>query len=160
MKGEAVAAGPASKFIEGSFGTAAGPMEVPVAGQFTADFNARFEPSTVPYNREAYDAAVLIALAMWRAGPVFFELSRAEQGAAIRDGIMAVANPPGEEVTYGELEKAFDLLTEGKEIDYQGVSGPIVFDENGDMGVGAMEIWAIRDGQVVTDRMVEVKIGK
>ncbi len=159
MKGEAVAAGPASKFIEGSFGTAAGPMEVPVAEQFTADFNARFEPSTVPYNREAYDAAVLIALAMWRTGPVFFELSRAEQGAAIRDSLMAVANSPGEEVTYGELEKAFDLLTEGKEVNYQGVSGPVVFDKNGDISAGAMEIWVIKEGKVVTDRMVEVKIG-
>lgn len=158
MKGEPVAAGPASKFIEGSFGTAAGAMEIPVAAQFTADFNERFEPSTVPYNREAYDAAVLIALAMWRTGPVFFELSRAEQGAAIRDSLTAVANSPGEEVTYGELEKAFDLLTEGKEVNYQGVSGPVEFDKNGDMSVGAMEIWVIKEGEIVTDRMVEVKI--
>jgi len=158
MKGEAVAAGPASKFIEGSFGTAAGAMEIPVAAQFTADFDERFEPSTVPYNREAYDAAVLIALAMWRTGPVFFELSRGEQGVAIRDSLMAVANSPGEEVTYGELEKAFDLLTEGKEINYQGVSGPVEFDKNGDMSMGAMEIWVIKEGEIVTDRMIEVKI--
>ena len=156
MKGEAVAAGPASKFIEGSFGTAAGPLEIAVAEQFTADFNERFEPSTVPYNREAYDAAVLIALAMRKAGPSFFDMSRAEQGRAIRDNLRAVANPPGEEVTYGELEKAFDLLKEGKDINYQGVSGPIEFDENGDMSVGAIEIWVIKDGKVVTDRVVKV----
>ena len=154
MKGEAVAAGPASKFIEGSFGTAAGAMPPPE--QFTADFNERFEPSAVPYNREAYDAAVLIALAIRKAGPSFLKLSRAEQGVAIRDNLRAVANPPGEEITYGELEKAFDLLTEGKEIDYRGVSGPIVFDENGDISVGAMEIWVIKDGKIVTDRMMKV----
>jgi len=156
MKGEAVAAGPASKFIEGSFGTAAGPLEVPVAEQFTSDFNQRFEPSTVPYNREAYDAAVLIALAMWKTGPSFFDMSRAGQGVAIRDNLRAVANPPGEEVTYGELEKAFDLLKEGKDVNYQGVSGPIEFDENGDMSVGAIEIWVIKEGKVVTDRVVKV----
>jgi len=156
MKGEAVAAGPASKFIEGSFGTAAGSLITPVLEQFTADFNERFEPSAVPYNREAYDAAVVIALAMWRTGPVFFELTRAEQGAAIRDNLRSVANPPGEEVTYGELEKAFDLLTEGKEIDYQGVSGPILFDENGDVNAGAIEIWVIREGKVVAERTIEV----
>jgi len=156
MKGEAVAAGPASKFIEGSFGTAAGSLITPVLEQFTADFNERFEPSAVPYNREAYDAAVLIALAMWRTGPVFFELTRAEQGAAIRDNLRSVANPPGEEVAYGELEKAFDLLTEGKEIDYQGVSGPILFDENGDVNAGAIEIWVIREGKVVAERTIEV----
>ena len=154
MKGEPVAAGPASKFIEGSFGTAAGASPPPE--QFTSDFNERFEPSTVPYNREAYDAACLIALAMRKAGPSFFDMSRAEQGKAIRDNLRAVANPPGEEITYGELEKAFDLLKEGKEIDYRGVSGPIVLDENGDISVGAMEIWVIKDGKVVTDRMMKV----
>lgn len=157
MKGEAVAGGPASKFIEGSFGTVAGALEVAVLEQFTADFDAKFEPSTVPYNREAYDATVLIALAIGRAGEAFFEMSRAEQGQAIRDNLRAVANPPGEEVTYGELKKAFDLLKEGKEINYQGVSGPIVLDANGDISVGAIEIWVIRDGKIVTDRLIEVR---
>jgi len=158
MKGEAVASGPASKYIEGSFGTAAGALEVAVAEQFNADFNAKFEPSTVPYNREAYDATVLIALAICRAGESFFDMSRAEQGQAIRDNLRAVANPAGEEVTYGELNKAFDLLKEGKEINYQGVSGPIVLDDNGDISVGAIEIWQILGGEVVTDRLVEVKV--
>lgn len=156
MKGEAVATGPASKFIEGSFGTAAGPLEIPVAEQFTADFNQRFEPSTVPYNKEAYDAAVLIALAMWKAGPSFFKMSRAEQGKTIRDNLRAVANPPGEEVTYGELEKTFGLLKEGKDVNYQGVSGPIGFDENGDINAGAIEIWVIKESKVVTERTVKV----
>ncbi|GAH82060.1 unnamed protein product, partial [marine sediment metagenome] len=106
--------------------------------------------------REAYDATVLIALAICRAGESFFDMSRAEQGQAIRDNLRAVANPAGEEVTYGELKKAFDLLKEGKEINYQGVSGPIVLDENGDISVGAIEIWQILGGEVVTDRLVEV----
>ena len=158
MKGEAVASGPASKYIEGSFGTAAGALDVAVAEQFEADFNAKFEPSTVPYNREAYDATVLIALAICRAGESFFDMSRAEQGQAIRDNLRAVANPAGEEVTYGELKKAFDLLKEGKEINYQGVSGPIVLDDDGDISVGAIEIWQILGGEVVTDRLVEVKV--
>ena len=83
-------------------------------------------------------------------------MSRAEQGQAIRDNLRAVANAPGEKVTYGELEKAFDLLTEGEEINYQGVSAPIEFDENGDTNAGAIEIWVIRNGQVVTERIVKI----
>lgn len=157
MKGEAVASGPASKYIEGSFGTAPGALEVAVSEQFNADYDAKFGPTTVPYNVEAYDAAVLIALAIGRTGESFFDMSRAEQGQAIRDNLRAVANPPGEEVTYGELKKAFDLLKEGKEINYQGVSGPIVLDDNGDISVGAIEIWVIKEGEVVTDRLIEVK---
>lgn len=156
MKGEDVASGPASQYIEGSFGTTAGTLITPVLDQFTADFNARFEPSTVPYNREAHDATVLIALAICKAGEPFFEMSRAEQGQAIRDNLRAVANSPGIEVTYGELEKAFDLLKEGKDIDYQGVSGPVGFDKDGDVNAGAIEIWSIKEGKVVTERTVTV----
>lgn len=156
MKGEAVASGPASKYIEGSFGTSAGPAEKAIVEQFTADFNERFEPTTVPYNREAYDAVVLIALAISKVGPSFFEMSRAEQGQAIRDNLRPVANAPGEKVTYGDLEKAFGLLTEGEEINYQGVSAPIEFDENGDTNAGAIEIWVIRNGQVVVERIVKI----
>ncbi|GAI85186.1 unnamed protein product [marine sediment metagenome] len=156
MKGEAVAAGPASKYVEGSFGTVAGVLDTPVLEQFNADFNAKFEPSTVPYNREAYDAVIVIALAISRVGPSFFEMSRLEQGAAIRDNLTAIANAPGEQVTYGELEKAFDLLKAGKDINYQGVSGPLEYSDDGDVNVGAIEIWSIKDGKVVTERTVTI----
>jgi len=158
MKGEAVAAGPASKYIEGCFGTAPGPIKVAAAEQFEADYITAYGKSTVPYRGESYDAAALIALAIQKTGPDFLKMSRAEQGRAIRDNLRAVANPPGEEVTYKEFAKAFDLLKAGTDINYQGIAGPCTIDENGDMSEGAIEVWRIHNGKVETVRMQRVKM--
>jgi ABC-type branched-subunit amino acid transport system substrate-binding protein len=158
MKGEAVSAGPASQHIEGSFGTAPGPIKVAAAEQFEADYTAKYGKSTVPFRGESYDAVALIALAIQKAGPDFLKMSRAEQGRAIRDNLRAVANSPGVEVTYKEFAKAFDLLKAGTDINYQGIAGPCVVDENGDMSEGAIEIWYIHNGQCETVRMHEVKM--
>jgi len=145
MKGEGVAPGPACASaeapgpIEGAYGTVA------AAGfrsdQFDADFNAAFEPSTVPYNYQAYDAVMLIALAMIKAGD--------SSGPAIRDSLRTVANSPGEEVFYGEWDKAVSLLNQGKEINYQGVSGLVDFKDTGDVEGGIL-IWKIEGCQVVS----------
>lgn len=148
MKGEGVAPGPACESadnpgpIEGSYGTVA------AAGfrldQFNEDFNAQFGPTTIPYNTNAYDAVMVIALAIARAGEA--------TGTAIRDNLRAVANPPGEKVYYGELEKALGLLEQGKEINYEGVSGPVDFKDTGDV-LGGILIWKI-EGCQVKDVMV------
>jgi ABC-type branched-subunit amino acid transport system substrate-binding protein len=144
MKGEGVAPGPACQSadapgpIEGAFGTvaAAGSRTDP----FDADFSEAFEPSTVPYNYQAYDAVTLMALAMINAGEA--------TGPAIRDNLRAVANPPGEEIFYGEWDKAVRLLNEGKEINYQGVSGVVDFKDTGDVS-GEILVWKIEGCQVV-----------
>ena len=145
MKGEGVAPGPACASadspgpIEGAFGTVA------AAGfntaQFDADFNAAFEPSTVPYNYQAYDAVMLMALAMAKAGEA--------TGPAIRENLRAVANPSGEEVFYGDLAKALDLIDQGKDVNYQGTSGVVDFKDTGDVS-GSILIWKIEGCQVVS----------
>jgi len=158
MKGEGVAPGPACPSaekpgpIEGALGTAAGAPKVAVAAQFNKDFAAKFGPTSVPYNTQAYDAAAVIALAAARAVAQGGEVT----GKAIRDNLRTVANPPGEVVTYNEFAKAFKLLKEGKEINYEGVSGPVDFDKAGDMATGVIEIWKIQGCQVITVALAEV----
>ena len=143
MKGEGVAPGPAcaaaneSGPIEGAYGTVAASGFR--AAAFDADFNAAYGPSTVPYNYNAYDAVMLIALAMLRAGDT--------SGPAIRDNLRAVANPPGEPIYYGEWAKAVALLNAGEDIDYQGVSGLVDFKDTGDVAGGIL-IWKIEGCQV------------
>lgn len=164
MKGEGVSPGPAcdpeapfdQQYIEGTFGTAPGSLAVEVAKEFEAAYATEYKPSGIPFRSQSYDAAILIALAIQKTGPEFLGMSRAEQGRAIRDNLRAVANPPGEEVTYGELTKALELLSKGVDINYQGVSGPITFDENGDMAEGAIEIWTIKGCKVTSVWIVEV----
>ncbi|MGY4706327.1 ABC transporter substrate-binding protein [Candidatus Bipolaricaulota sp. J31] len=157
MKGEGVTPGPAcptqgpcdEQYLEGSFGTAPGALVVAARAAFEADYEAAFGPSGIPFRAEAYDAVVLIALAIAAAGEA--------SGPAIQAKLREVANPPGVEVTYGELAKAFALLGEGKDINYQGVSGPITWDKYGDPSEGAIEIWTVKDCQVQTVWVVEVK---
>lgn len=143
MKGEGVAPGPACAAadepgpIEGAYGTVAASGFC--AAEFDADYNAAFGASTVPYNYNAYDAIMLIALAMLRAGDA--------SGPAIRDNLRAVANPPGEPIYYGEWAKAVALLNAGEDIDYQGVSGLVDFKDTGDVAGGIL-IWRIEGCQV------------
>ncbi|NIA03709.1 MAG: ABC transporter substrate-binding protein [Nitrospirae bacterium] len=144
MKGEGVSPGPACASadnpgpIEGAYGTVASAGFQ--AAQFDSDYATTFDPSTVPYNYQAYDAMMLIALAMERAGDT--------SAQAIHDNLRAVANPAGEKVYYGEWAKAVALLKAGKEINYEGVSGVVDFKDNGDVA-GGITIWKIKDCQVV-----------
>jgi len=146
MKGEGVSPGPACASadepgpIEGVFGTVAAAGFK--AEQFEADYDAGgYGPSTIPYHDKAYDAVMLMALAMVRAGDT--------SGVAIRDNLRAVANPPGEIVYYDEWEKAVALLQAGQDINYQGAAGLVDFKETGDVE-GAIEIWKIEGCKVVT----------
>ena len=45
-----------------------------------------------------------------------------------------MASPPGEIIRPGEWAKAKKLLAQGKEINYEGASGNVDFDANGDVG--------------------------
>ncbi|MFB6193813.1 MAG: ABC transporter substrate-binding protein [Halobaculum sp.] len=65
----------------------------------------------------AYDALILQALAMHKAGEA--------SGTAIAKNIRSVSRPGGTKVTVGEFQKAKDELDNGNEIDYQGASSPV-----------------------------------
>ncbi len=133
--------------LEGMYGTAPGAVESAATAQFTSDYAAAHGDSTLPFIRESYDAMVLFGLAIEAAG--------SDDPVAVRDAMRAVAGPPGAEVGPGEAEiaRALELLRDGQEINYQGASGPVDLDENGDV-TGAMEIWKIAGGQLVTERVI------
>ncbi|RMF34037.1 MAG: ABC transporter substrate-binding protein [Alphaproteobacteria bacterium] len=83
------------------------------------------EAPTAPYVPNAYDATFLIALAIEKAGAP----DRSKISAALRE----VANPPGEIILPGEWAKAKRLIAEGKDINYEGATGSVDFDEHGDV---------------------------
>ncbi|MDD1748554.1 MAG: ABC transporter substrate-binding protein [Methanothrix sp.] len=86
------------------------------------------------YCSNSYDALAVVALAM--------EQAKNATGRAIADNIRSVANPPGVEVS--DLEEALKLVREGKDINYQGASGEITFDENGDVS-GRYTVWTVAE---------------
>jgi len=73
------------------------------------------------YAPESYDATVLIALAAKAAGD--------DSGTAIAEQLPAVSEGGTKCTTY---EECSTLLDSDEDIDYDGFSGPVEFDENGD----------------------------
>jgi branched-chain amino acid transport system substrate-binding protein len=134
--------------LEGTYGTEPGAMETEGAVVFAAAYEERYgEPPPWPFVDMAYDAVVLLALATEKAGSI--------NSSAIRDALRDVANPPGEVVGPGAagIEQALQLVRSGQDVNYEGASGPVDLDENGDVTCGAVEVWRIEGGEIVTVRV-------
>jgi ABC-type branched-subunit amino acid transport system substrate-binding protein len=82
------------------------------------------------YGPESYDATNLIALAA--------EAAKSDSGKAIASQLINVSKD-GEKCTDFKTCKA--LLDQGKDIDYDGVSGPVEFNEVGDPAVATIGIY-------------------
>jgi branched-chain amino acid transport system substrate-binding protein len=67
-----------------------------------------------------------------------------------------VSAPPGDKFTYLELADAITALQDGQDIDFDGVTGPIDFDDNGDPTTATYEVWTYGDdGQLEVMRQFE-----
>ncbi|MFQ5567940.1 MAG: ABC transporter substrate-binding protein, partial [Paracoccaceae bacterium] len=97
-----------------------------VSYQLFADAFAKtgMDPAA-PYASQGYDATFLIALAIEKAG--------AADPAKIAAALGEVANAPGEVIRPGEWSKAKALIAAGKDVNYEGASGTVDFDSNGDV---------------------------
>ena len=92
---------------------------------FAKEFEKTGMDPAAPYASHGYDATFLVALAIEKAGSA----DRSKISAALRE----VANAPGEVIRPGEWAKAKKLIAEGKDINYEGASGPVDFDDKGDV---------------------------
>jgi branched-chain amino acid transport system substrate-binding protein len=142
--------------FDGMQGTAPGAL---LPTEFGATFDDAFEDKygylyQTPFNRETYDAVVLISLAAEKAGST--------DPTAIRDALRDMANAPGEVAGPGAdgVADAFEAVRAGTDIDYQGAAGSIEFDENGDILVAAIEIWRVdaASEKLVVDRRTKVDL--
>lgn len=101
--------------------------------------DAGFDP-TSSFAGESYDAAALIILAIAKAGSA--------DRTAIRDGILDIANEPGEKIMPGELARGIELLQNGEDIDYVGATDVELIGEG--EAAGSYRVFAIRDGALHT----------
>lgn len=76
-------------------------------------------------NANVYDSAFMMALAIEAAGSA--------QSADIAAGLRLISGPEGETIYPGEYAKAVAILKSGGQVNYEGASGPVDFDENGDI---------------------------
>ena len=123
----------------------------PAAGGPEVDaFNELYEDEygTSPgvFNAQAYDASAVQILANLRGGE--------NDGETVSAHIRAVTDPGGEVVGPSNFADAVELAAAGEEIEYQGASSPVVFDENGDMTSVAYDIYDFGDYEItVTDTL-------
>lgn len=88
-------------------------------------------PLTVfSYAPESYDATVLLALAALQG--------KATDGPTIRDNMQSVSTGGTKCSTFADCAK---LIKAGTDIDYEGLSGPITFDKNGDPSQAYISIY-------------------
>jgi branched-chain amino acid transport system substrate-binding protein len=80
---------------------------------------------------------MLAALAIEQAGST--------DRTKVRDALRNVCCAPGEVIEPGEWAKAKADIAAGKKINYEGASGPLEFDENGDVA-GAIGHFIIENG--------------
>ncbi len=111
-------------------------------GKALADFNklwqAKKGSSPGEYAPQAWDAAALLVLAA--------QAAQENTGVGISNKIREVANEPGTEVT--DVCEGLKLLREGQDINYQGASGNVDVDANGDV-VGVYDVWTVEaDGKI------------
>ncbi len=126
--------------LEGSVGTAPH-LEGAAYERFAQAYRSRFGEAPSLYAANAYDAAMLMFLALERGK----EASR----IALKENLHAVSDGSGEAVHAGELEKALEVVRADRKINYEGASGPVDFDERGDIKSGTYVVWQIRDGKIV-----------
>lgn len=117
--------------IAGALGTVPGANGAALK-DFTALWNAKVGKELTAYVPHNWDATVLMMLAA--------EASDANTGEGIKSKILEVANAPGEEVT--DACKGMELIRSGKDINFQGASGNVDIDANGDV-VGSYDVWQV-----------------
>jgi len=105
--------------------------------QFAARFQNEYDKEPTSWAAFAYDCVITAALSIHAADEF--------TGSALRAVVRDVTRPEGEEVT--SYEAAAEILADGggaSDIDYQGVSGPIDLDENGDPR-GFLQVLEVQD---------------
>ncbi|WP_049563654.1 ABC transporter substrate-binding protein [Nonomuraea sp. SBT364] len=131
------------KGVKGTYPGAAAPDEF---RQSLMAVDPKLEDFT--YAPESYDAANLIALAA--------EVAKSDVGADIAAKLAEVSKG-GEKCT--NFKTCSELLKAGKDIDYDGVSGPVEFNDAGDPAVATIGIYQYGDDNKYPVKALEYRTG-
>jgi branched-chain amino acid transport system substrate-binding protein len=137
----------------GSFvGTDTSTPRTDSAKGFVAAYTAKFGRAPAgPGLPNSFDAAAIALLAYHAAG-------KDATGAQIAAKVPMVTDPAGEKVN-GDVEgfkKAMALLKQGKSVSFQGATGALVFDKNGDVSAPAV-IWSFGDSAIQEKRYITLE---
>ncbi len=112
----------------------------PEADAFADLYEDEYGTSPGVFNAQAYDASAVQILANIRGGE--------NDGSSISEQIRPITDSGGEVVGPSNFAEAVELAADGEEIEYQGASSPVVFDENGDMTAVGYDIYEFGDFEI------------
>jgi ABC-type branched-subunit amino acid transport system substrate-binding protein len=138
-----------TEVTEGLQGTAPGAFSGAAPDAFDKLYTQAPGPPRNLFDSTTFDDVILCYLGALAANST--------DGADIADAITAVTGPPGTKYTFEQLPQAIEALQNGDDIDYEGASGPIDWDENGDLSRYVYDIQQFQNGKLVKLGTVEVK---
>jgi ABC-type branched-subunit amino acid transport system substrate-binding protein len=116
------------------------PGTVAGAADFRARFLARWQDEPLDDAYPFYDTGAVAVLALQRA---VLKGGALPTGTGLGQHIVAVTHAGGTPITWAELDRGLELLRQGEEIEYVGLSGPIEFDASGLTPAAMTKWWTI-----------------
>jgi len=114
--------------------------------EFTERYQEEYDREPGIFTHQAYDAAAALLLAGARADP--------PTGHNISHNMWWSTDPGGESVGISNLAEGVEIVAGGELVHYQGVSGPVNFDANGDLGSAVYDLFEFTaDGINVVDQI-------
>jgi ABC-type branched-subunit amino acid transport system substrate-binding protein len=134
------------KATEGMRGTVPTSTGAPAGEAFDALWTQETGDPRGTYDAQNFDAIVLLSLAATRAG--------SSDPADIAEALAEVSAPGGTKYTYEELPEALKAAAAGEDVDYEGASGPLDLDENGDPTASNYSTWSYKGGKLVDSKEI------
>jgi branched-chain amino acid transport system substrate-binding protein len=123
--------------VDGMLGTAIGrSINDGRYNDFAAAYEKRFGVKPIQTSAETYDAMYLVSLAITKA--------KAGTGAALNAKLKEVSGPPGKAFGPGEFAAGVAEIEGGGEVNFEGASGKIDWDDKGDVTSGTYAIWEVK----------------
>lgn len=138
-----------ARALVGARGTRPGtPESGAVVEEFARIYRAAGGAPRQTFDAQNFDATMLCYLAALAAGST--------EGADIAEQMQAVSSPPGTRFTFMNLADGIRMIVDGEEVDFDGVTGPIDFDDNGDPTAATYEVYRYdQDGVLQVERQFE-----
>jgi ABC-type branched-subunit amino acid transport system substrate-binding protein len=127
-------------------GTGSAAPSGPAFTAYATAFNNKYgrAPNPGVFSANVYDATYLVALAIEQAGKA--------DGPSIQAAMRNVADSPGMTVGPGQWAAAAAAIKAGTKVNYDGASGSVDIDANGDV-VAPYDIWKVQNGAVTVTEM-------
>lgn len=140
--------------MDGGRGTRAA---VPLGAGPAESYDALFTANANGVQRQGVDAFNFDSTTLCILGAI---AAHSSDGRAIAKQLQRVSGPPGKKYSFLQLPQAIAALQAGKDIDYDGVTGPLDLDQNGDPGAATFDFYQYINGTLTVQKQYRLVGGR